>query len=103
MEKLDKVINYIINSEEYKGCISIKKKMNENSELTNLIEEVKNVQKKYIKSNYDSNVKKELDDIINKLNGIPIYNIYMRNLDKVNEMISYVQDELNDYFDKVVN
>ena len=102
MEKLDKVINYIINSEEYKECISIKEKMNDNTELIKLIDEVKNLQKKYIKTNNVS-VKEELDNCINRLNSIPIYNVYMEKLNKVNEMIDYVQDELNDYFYKVVN
>ena len=103
MEKLDKVINYILNSDEYKNCISIKKKMSENEELTSLINEVKELQKRYIKSNYDSNIKNELDNKNDELNSIPIYNIYNNNLNKVNEMIDYVQDELNDYFYKVVN
>ena len=102
MEKLDKIINYIITSKEYKECISIKEKMNNNTELINLIDKVKELQKKYIKTN-DNSIKEELDKCINELNSIPIYNMYMKNLDKVNEMINYVQDELNDYFYKVVN
>ena len=36
-------------------------------------------------------------------NSIPIYNVYMKKLNKVNEMIDYVQDELNDYFYKLFN
>lgn len=102
MEKLDKVINYILKSKEYRECISIKEKMSDNTELIKLIDEVKKLQKKYIKTN-DNSVKEELDNCINKLNSIPIYNIYMEKLDRVNEMIDYVQDELNDYFYKVVN
>ena len=102
MEKLDKIINYILKSKEYRECISIKEKMSDNTELIKLIDEVKNLQKKYIKTN-DNSVKEELDNCINKLNSILIYNIYMEKLDRVNDMIDYVQDELNDYFYKVVN
>ena len=82
--------------------MTIKIKMNNNTELINLIDKVKELQKKYIKTN-DNSIKEELDKCINELNSIPIYNMYMKNLDKVNEMINYVQDELNDYFYKVVN
>ena len=33
-----------------------------------------------------------------ELNDIPIYIIYCENLNKVNEMINYVNDELSDFF-----
>ena len=51
----------------------------------------------------DENVKIELDSVLDKLNNIPIYCDYLRYLDKVNQMISYVNDEMNDYFYKLLN
>ena len=45
----------------------------------------------------------ELDEVKNKLNEIPIYVIYNQNLEKVNEMINLVKDELNTYFDNLLN
>ena len=102
MEELNKIIEYITNTEEYNNTIKLKEQMNNNSELINLVEEVKKLQKEYIKTNRDD-IKKKLDDKVSSLEEYPIYKSYNDNLEKVNQMISYVNDELNDYFDSVVN
>lgn len=100
---LDDLINYIKNTNEYKKCIELKSKMSNNSEISSLINKIKDLQKKYIRSNYDSNIKSELDKVNDTLNCIPIYIKYNENLKKVNEMILYVNDELNDYFYNLLN
>ena len=99
---LDSVVSTIKDSKEYKKCIKLKKEMDSNEEITSIVKEIKKLQKKYINTN-DSNVKRELDELENKLEEIPIYHIYLENLEKVNYMINYVKDELNDYFDKLLN
>lgn len=100
---LDDIVSYIKTSDDYKKCVELKEKMSQNKELCSLIEEIKTTQKKYVKSNYDDNIKVKLDNLENKLNEIPIYVIYMQHLSKVNEMINLVKDELNDYFYKLLN
>ena len=102
MEELNKIIDYITNSSEYKKCISLKDKMSNNAKLMDKINKVKVLQKKYIKSN-DLSIKKELDLLIEDLNNEPLYYNYMNNLEVVNEMISFVNDELNNYFYRVIN
>ena len=102
-KSLEEVINEIKNSSEYKEVLDIKEKMNENEELVELIEKVKELQKKYVRTNFDSNIKEELDRVENKLNDIPIYNIYLEKLELVNNKINYVKDSLNDYFDNLLN
>ena len=97
-KELDELVSYIKNTSSYKNCISIKKKMDKNEEICSLIEKIKSLQKKYVKSNYDDSIKEELDKLEFKLNSIPIYVEYNNNLEKVNEMIDLVKDELNDYF-----
>lgn len=100
---LDELIDYIKNTIEYKKCLELKSKMSSNSNINNLIDNIKNLQKKYIKSNYDSDIKLELDKLNEELNNIPIYITYTEYLDRVNEMISYVNDELSDYFYNILN
>ena len=68
-----------------------------------LIEEVKSLQKKYIKNSYDEKVKEELNKKINKLNKDNDYLTYNYYLEKVNEMIDLVKNELNDYFENMTN
>ena len=63
----------------------------------------KNLQKKYIRSGYDSSIKSELDKLNEELFNIPIYKIYLDNLEVVNQKLDYVKDSLNDYFYKLFN
>ena len=76
--------------------------MNDNTELMDLIDKIKKLQRKYVNTNNDD-ILMELKDLEDKLNSIPIYVIYMQYLDKVNEKIEFVKDELNDYFYKILN
>ena len=102
MEKLDEVVNVIKDSKEYKTCIDLKKRMESNEDINDLVKKIKILQKKYIRTN-DKDIKLELDSLEKELNEIPIYHIYMENLEKVNDMINYVKDELNNYFDLLLN
>ena len=100
---LDEVITSIKDSKEYTEVLKIKRQMEDNPELVELIEKVKELQKKYVRNNYDSKIKKELDELEEKLYEIPIYNIYLEKLKLVNEKIDYVKDSLNGYFDDLLN
>lgn len=95
--------DYIENTEEYKKVILLKNKMKDNSTVQELIKEVKKTQQEYIKSNRDEKIEAKLKDINKKLNDIPIYHEYVKELDKVNDMIYIVKEELNEYFVKKMN
>ena len=107
MEKYDKsleeVISCIKTSKEYQTCMTLKEKMKDNSKIQSLVKEIKKTQKEYVKSSYDKELKKKLDELEEELCSIPIYHIYNENLEKVNEMILYVKDSLNDYFTELLN
>ena len=77
--------------------------MDQNQELMEMIQKVKVLQKKYVRSNYNSSIKDELDQLEAQLNEIPIYVVYLQNLEIVNEKIDYVKDSLNDYFYQLMN
>ncbi len=100
---IDDVINCITSSKEYKNCIFLQNKMKNNQEIMDLILQVKKLQKKYIRSEYDSKIKKELDECTKSLMNIPLYYEYQLSLERVNEMIGYVKESLNDYFYNILN
>lgn len=99
---LTAVVDTIINSNDYKACLEIKEKMSKNEEIVQLVEKIKKIQKKYVNTNH-SELLQELKELENRLNDIPIYVIYMQHLEKVNQMIDLVKDEINDYFYEVLN
>ncbi len=99
---IDDVVNSITNSEAYKKCLEIKEKMKDNTDISTRVNKIKRLQKEYIRSN-DENILKELDNLKEELNSIPIYHMYNQYLEEVNQMISYVNDELNNYFNNLFN
>lgn len=107
MEKLNKALEELIavlkNSVEYQNCIKIREQMNQSSDIKNKIQKIKDCQKKYIRSQYDESVYEELCFLEKELNEIPIYHVYLENLEKVNEKIDYIRDSFNQYFYDLLN
>ncbi len=99
---LDDVVKCIINCNDYKKCIELKEKMQTNEDIKIRVEQIKKLQKEYIKST-DEAIKLKLETLEKELMEIPLYAIYMQHLYKVNDMINLVKDELNDYFYKLLN
>lgn len=100
---LDDVVSVITSSRDYRICIELQEKMKKNQNLMNLIDKLKDTQKRYVKSNYDKSIKDELDMLEENLQQIPIYVSYMTHLEKVNDMLSYVEDDLNQFFYQLLN
>lgn len=98
---VEEVISVIQKSEDYQKCLELKEKMSQNKELMQLIENIKEAQKRYIKNG--SQDKKEIQVLEEKLSNYPIYVLYQQHLEKINSMISYVQDDLNEFFTQLLN
>ena len=101
-EALDEVISVVKNSSDYKKCLELKEKLAQSSDVNLLVTNIKRLQKEYVKTS-DLKIKEELDEKIKRLEEIPIYNIYMKYLEKVNEMIDIIRERLNCYFDNLLN
>ena len=96
------LISSITESDDFKECIRLKKKMEDSSEIKELVETIKTLQKKYVRTD-DFEVKAELDKVQNKLDNIPLYVSYQKRLMEVNRKLDLIKDELNEYFYNVVN
>lgn len=99
---LDELISFVNNSDDYKKCVEIKEKLGKNDEVERLVKEIKKYQKEYVKTN-DKEILRKLDDLTKELEAIPLYNIYNIHLEKVNQMIDIIKDELTKYFDNLLN
>lgn len=99
---LEDVISSITNSKEFLECVRLKDKMKNSEEICLLVDKIKKLQKKYTRTQ-DIKVKEDLDILEERLNNIPLYDSYKKNLDKVNRKIEFIKDELNNYFNNIVN
>lgn len=102
-KSLNELIDYIKNTEDYIRVITIKKELDENKELKKMIDEVRSAQKNYVRSQLNQKQKKELDDKLELLNNNKLFVLYTYHLDKVNNMLKEIKEELNDYFYKITN
>ncbi|MBO5138532.1 MAG: YlbF family regulator [Bacilli bacterium] len=102
-KSLDDIIKYIKSQEEYKNVIKLRQLMKQDPKLLEQIEQVKRKQKEYIRSQKDKEIEKELEKLKEELEDNILYFEYNINLNKVNEMISLVKDELNNYFYNLTN
>ena len=99
---IDDLVDYIINTKEYKNCIKYKEEMEKDKSIIDKVNSIKKLQKQYVRTN-DLSIKEELDILEKELNDNDLYTKYNQNLEVVNNMINYVKDELNDYFYKLLN
>ena len=99
---LTDLINCIVTSKEYIDCIEIKKKMESNEDINSRIKRIKVLQQKSLRTP-SIEIEEELKTLEKELNDIPLYVMYNQNLSLVNEKISFINDELNDYFYKLLN
>ncbi len=105
--KIDELFQAINESEEYQDYLKIVKILKEDKELTNLIEEIKQLQKEATILEYQNNTKyKEIDNTIkeklNILNNNPLYVEYKYKMDELNNIISTSSNMITKYLEEIV-
>ena len=51
---IDELVNYIINTKEYKDCIKYKKEMENDKNILDKVNSIKKLQKEFVRSNFIS-------------------------------------------------
>lgn len=105
--KIDELFQTIKNSPEYKAYQNIGEVLEKNKEVNELVNEIKKLQQESVKLEEENNPKyKEIDKIIeekvNTLNNIPVYQEYLRRMDEFNNVITSSKDNIEKYInDKI--
>ena len=102
LAKVDEIIKYIEDSEDYQKYLLIKEKMNNDYEINELLNEIKHLQK-ILANNYNKNIENELEEKNKELNNIPLYREYLNTLDEVNSVYNIIENNLNNYFYNKLN
>lgn len=105
-KKLDKALEELVNSfnedEDFQEYFRVREKVKNNKEIMDLVTLVKKLQKELVKTGSEE-VQKELDEVVNKLESIPLYDTYNKKLAIANEKNELLVKEVNDFFQSVVN
>lgn len=108
LDKVDELIEYIKTSDLYKKYQLIETQMNNNDYITQLILEIKKLQKQAVKAQFNNNPNvKELDEKINeniqKLNAIPLYSEYINTKEELNNIFLNIKNTIEIYINKKTN
>ena len=100
LEKVDEIIKTIETSKEYLKYLDLKKKIDNNKELVELINKVKVLQKDVTHKKEKVSKLKELTD---ELNNYPLYREYSNTVFEINNMYCIIENSINNYFESVLN
>lgn len=102
LSEVDKIIEYIKDTDDYKDYIYLKEKLSKNEKANNLINEIKNLQKDIVKLELESKDITELDNKISnnlqELNKMPLYVEYTQKQEILNDIYQTIKNRLDDYF-----
>ena len=100
LDKVDEIVNLIKSSDDYQKYLLLQENMNKNTDLINLINEVKSLQKEIV---YGKDKESELKEKMTLLDNNPLYREYNNTLSEINNKFAIVENTLNNYFDKKLN
>lgn len=93
----------ILNTNEYKDYKKYDEILNNNSDIKSLIKEITNLQKKSERlGNKDIDIENKLEDLFDKLYSYDDYNKYIESSKKLNELITKIQTNFEEYFNSLI-
>jgi len=94
LSKIDEIVNYIEESDNYKRYKQIETKMEIDLDIMDKINKIKSIQKEIVKLEIEkkdiSHLEKEIEEILSILNTYPIYQEYI-----------YLQEDLDNTFQSI--
>ena len=98
------LVKEIKNDKEYREYITLRDKVKSNKEIMERIDNIKTLQKQYIKSAYlDDEIKVKLDKELSELEDIPLYKEYLLKEKKINNILISIKEGINSSFDNILN
>ena len=100
--KIDELFETIKNSKEYLAYQNIGEVLKDNDEVNNLVDEIKKLQQKSVRLEEENNpqykeVDKLIEEKVNTLNAIPVYQEYLRRMDEFNDVIASSRNNIEEY------
>ncbi len=104
LDKALELVKEIKNDKEYREYVTLRNEIKSNKEIMERIENIKTLQKQYIKSAYlDDEIKVKLDKELSELEAIPLYKEYVLKEKKINNILISIKEGINSSFDNILN
>ena len=99
--KIDELFDEFEKSTLYKNYLECKKQLKNNSEINNLMNDIRRLQKIAV-NNKDETVEKELKNLTGKLNTYPLYVSYLNLKEEVEEELFIIKEQFDKYFSEIL-
>ena len=107
INEVEELKELIINSKEFKAYKKYEELLDTNSRVKELVNKYTSMQKEIVllesKNNDTSDKEKELDLLYSGLTSIDEYNKYLDSSKKLNELITNIQKNFQEFFDSLVS
>ncbi|MBO5529870.1 MAG: YlbF family regulator [Bacilli bacterium] len=107
INEVEELKELIINSKEFKAYKKYEELLDTNSRVKELVNKYTSMQKEIVllesKNNDTSDKEKELDLLYSELTSIDEYNKYLDSSKKLNELITNIQKNFQEFFDSLVS
>lgn len=100
--EIDNLFDSFENSKLYKDFVNVKKQLESNEEIMNIITRIKRLQKIAV-NNKDEMVEKEIKDLYKKLESYPLYQSYLIIKDLVQDELFGVKEQFDSYFKEILS
>ena len=103
LSDIEDLKNDILNTNEYKEYKKYDELLSNNSEIKSLIKEIISLQKESERlGNKDIDIDNKLEDLFDKLHRYEDYNKYIDASEKLNELITNIQTNFEEYFNGLI-
>lgn len=96
-KEIDELFSELKSSALYNDYISVTKQLNENSEIVNIINEIKRLQK-IVTNNNDNIVENDIKVLYKKLDNYPLYQSYIIIKEELENELLVISDNFSNYF-----
>lgn len=107
LDKVDEIVSDIKKSKKYQDYLFLREKLKNNTRVTNLILEIKDIQKSIVKKESLKEDIKNLELLLEEkntlLNQIPLYSDFIQVQSDLNLEFQLLKQELDNYFDNILN
>lgn len=107
LEKVDSLVKFIKESQEYKEYIYLSEKLSNNKKVQDYIKQIKVLQKEIVKKEFNKenimHLEEEIKTSLAELDKIPLYKEFIDKQEELNEIYQLVKQRLDEYFYNILN
>ena len=103
-KKALELVKAIKDDNKYKEYINLRKKLKDNKDIMSKMQEVKRLQKEYVKGAYlDKEIETKLNSLLKELEQDSLYQEYLAKEKEINNILNDISEGLNIIFNKLLN